>query len=140
MNTTHFVLQKMATVISTQGLHTGEQFAAHGPMDKLDICAVAYTVAEDQPAPAVFFTDELASMDLIQSSERAMAAIRAISEVLDSSVNETRTDDGTWVPDYIEHVSTWAMTAPIGATQPPTESEVIGRILRAANHARTNAA
>lgn len=136
---TQYVLQKMTTVISTRGrLHTGEHFAAHGPQDVFDICAVAYLVAEDRPAPQVFFTDEGAAMDLIESSERAMAAIKAISAVLDTDVNETLQPDGTYTPDYIEHVSTWAMTPPLGATEPPALSEVIGRILRAANHAATH--
>jgi hypothetical protein len=140
MNATGFVLQKMATVISTQGLHTGDQFAQHGPMDKLDICAVAYTVAENRPAPAEFFTDEVAALRLIEASPRAMAAIKAISDVLDSAPCETPTADGLYEPDHIEHVSNWAATPPVGATKPPTVSEVIGRILRAANHAHTTAA
>ena len=105
MPSTDRILRRMATVINTQGLHRGEQFAQRAPMDRLDISAVAYTVAEDRPAPAVFFTDEVASFDLIESSEPAMAALRAISAALDSDVNET---NGR--PDYIEHVSTWAMT------------------------------
>lgn len=127
MPSTDRILRRMATVINTQGLHRGEQFAQRAPMDRLDISAVAYTVAEDRPAPAVFFTDEVASFDLIESSEPAMAALRAISAALDSDVNET---NGR--PDYIEHVSTWAMTPPIGCTEPPSTAEVIGVLLRAA--------
>ncbi|WP_055695808.1 hypothetical protein [Streptomyces prasinopilosus] len=125
---THRVLRRMATVINTQGLHRGEQFAVRGPIDHLDICAIAYVVAEDRPAPAVFFTDECASLDLIEASEPAMTAIRAISAVLSSDVCETNGQ-----PDYIEHVSNWAATTPTNATRPPTTSEVIGRILRAAD-------
>lgn len=126
--TTHRVLRRMATVINTTGIHRGEQFAFRGPMDQLDICAIAYTVAEDRPAPAVFFTDEVDSIELIESSDRAMAAIRAISAALDTEPCETN-----GVPDYIEHVSNWAATASIGEHFPPTTSEVIGRILRAAD-------
>ncbi|MGW4270794.1 hypothetical protein ACWEGQ_00150 [Streptomyces seoulensis] len=134
MRTAH-VLRKLATVISTEGLHTGHQFAAHGPMDKLDVCAIAYTIAEDAPAPAAFFTDECASIALIEASEPAMAAIRAISAALDTEPCETNGQ-----PDYIEHVSNWtAIPAPF-ATAPPTISEVIGRILRAAQHAATHTA
>jgi hypothetical protein len=135
---THFILRKMATVISAQGLHTGDQFAAHGPMDSLDICAIAYVVAEDTPAPDVFFTNEGASRDLIESSERAMDAIRAISAAIaDYEVPES---DGR--PDVIEHVSQWTFTPPIGENAPPTLSQVIGCVLRAANHTanHTNAA
>lgn len=131
MNSTRFVLQKMATVINTQGLHNGAQFAEHGPMDKLDICAVAYIVAEHCPAPAEFFTDETASLRLIESSAKAMAAIKAISDALDSPVCETEMVPGFYVPDYVEHVSSWA--TPIDGSTPPTVSEVIGCILRAAN-------
>ena len=139
MNNTRFVLQKMATVISTQGLHTGSQFAVHGPMDKLDICAAAFIVAEDRPAPPEFFTDEIVSIAVIEASPRAMAAIRTISDVLDSDVCETEVEPGLYVPDYIEHVSNWAATAPIGEKTPPTTAEVVGRILRAANHAAQHA-
>ncbi|WP_158913530.1 DUF6197 family protein [Streptomyces sp. MBT28] len=128
MPSTHRVLRRMATVINTHGLHRGEQFAAHGPTDALDICAIAYIVAEDRPAPAVFFNDEVASFELIEASDRAMAAIRAISAALDTEPCDTNGG-----PDYIEHVSNWAATPPIGATEPPTTSEVIGRILRAAD-------
>ena len=123
------VLRKMATVINTQGLHTGEQFAAHGPMDRLDICAIAYVVAEDTPAPAVFFTDEGASRDLIESSENAMDAIRAIS----AAIANYEVPDPDGLPDVIDHVSQWTFTPPIGERTPPTISEVIGCLFRAAN-------
>lgn len=134
-------LQAMATFISRYGLHTGTQFAAPGPSAPMDICAVAYIVAEHWGPPAEFYTDEVASLALIQSSARAMAAIRAISNVLYSDVCETEIAPGETVPDYIEHVSNWAATAsPVPPKRPPTVSEVIGRILRAANHAQTHAA
>ncbi|WP_329474195.1 hypothetical protein OIE75_41145 (plasmid) [Streptomyces sp. NBC_01723] len=128
MPSTRRVLRRMATVINTQGLHRGTQFASRGPMDQLDICAIAYTVAEDRPAPAVFFADEVASLALIEASEPAMAAICAISAALDTEPCET---DGE--PDYIEHISNWAATRAPFSSAPPTVSEVIGRILRAAD-------
>lgn len=128
MPSTRRILRKMATVINTDGLHTGEQFAQRGVTDRFDICALAYLVAEDRPAPDVFFTDEAACLDLIEASQPAMAAIKALSEALDTEACVT---DG--LPDYIEHVSNWAATPGIGCTEPPTTSEVIGRILRAAN-------
>jgi hypothetical protein len=137
MRDTHDVLHQMALVIDLNGLHRGDQFAERGPIPRLDICAIAYIVAErltPDRYPAEFFTDEVASIRLIEASAGAMAAIRAISEVLDSSVNETQIEPGTWAPDYIEHVSTWAMTIPpVGPKHPPTTAEVIGRIHRAAN-------
>lgn len=138
MHSTVDVLQRMASVISQRGLHTGDQFALRTHSDRLtqhDICALAWVVAEGCIAPRAFFTDEIASIQLIQASPRAMDAIKAISNVLDTPPCETRTADGLYEADYIEHVSNWAATPPIGATTPPTTSEVIGRILRAANHA-----
>ena len=131
MPTTQHILRKMASVITAQGLHTGDQFAAHGPMDRLDICAIAYTVAEDRPAPDVFFTDEGASLNLIENSPRAMAAIRAIS----AAISNYEVPDTNGRPDVIEHVSQWTFTPPIGETTPPSTSEVIGCILRAAKTA-----
>jgi len=145
LRSTEQILLHAAGDIALHGLHRGQQFAQHHPVLHLDICATVYASAEGirpwtnpqsaPETPAVFFTDEAASMDLIESSEPAMSALRAISAVLDTDVNET---DGQ--PDYIEHVSTWAMTPPIGCTQPPSTDEVVGRILRAARHARTHAA
>ena len=129
MRSTARVLRRMATFINTNGLHTGEQFAAHGPMDRFDICAIAYMVATDQPAPTVFFTDEGLSRDLIEASEPAMDAIRAIS----AAITNYAVPDSDGQPDVIEHVSQWTFTTPIGASVPPTTSEVIGCILRAAN-------
>ncbi|CQR59218.1 hypothetical protein [Streptomyces leeuwenhoekii] len=130
MATTAMNLHVMAAYVNLYGVHTGDQFAA--PDDQLDICAIAYVVAEDRPAPPEFYTDEIASIRLIESSARAMAAIRAISDTLDSDPCETEIAPGHTIPDYIEHVSNWAATPPIGATKPPSTSEVIGRILRAA--------
>lgn len=137
MPSTYRVLRKMATVINTDGLHAGDQFAAtNGYSDRFDICALAFIVAEDRPAPMAFFTDEIASIRLIESSAPAMAAIRALSDALDSEVCETQIAPGVTVPDYIEHVSNWAATPPIGEITPPTTAEMIGRILRAADAAR----
>jgi len=136
MHTTAEDLQNMAHFIRVYGLHRGDQFAHLGPVITLDISALAYTVTE-HGFPEVFFTDGIASTRLIESSARAMACIQAISHVLDSDVNETEIAPGVWVPDYIEHVSTWAMTPGIGCTQPPTDSEVIDRIQLAAQAVAT---
>ena len=133
MNDTVQDLQAMAHFITRYGLHTGDQFAAPGPAAPMDICAVAYVVAERCAPPAEFYTDELASIALIECSAKAMTAIQAISDVLDSPVCEDEIAPGMYVPNYIEHVSNWAATTPIGEKTPPTTSEVIGRILRAAN-------
>jgi hypothetical protein len=139
MLSTFRVLRKMATVINADGLHTGDQFAERGVTDRFDICALAYIVAEDQPAPAEFFTDEVASLRLIECSAPAMQAIRALSDALDSEPCVDTIAPGVEVPNYIEHVSNWAATPPIGETTKPSTAEVIARI-RAAQHAAPIAA
>lgn len=129
-------LADTAAVINIDGLYRGDQFGVRGHIDRLDICAIAFVVAEWRgplSIPEEFFTDELASIRLIESSAGAMAAIRAISDVLDSHVDEEELAPGCFVPNYIAHVSNWARTAPVGASEPPSTAEVIGRILRAAN-------
>ena len=126
------VLQRAAYILSLFGLHTGDQFAAPDSR-ALDVCAAVYMAAEDS-CPPEFTTDEVTSLAIIGASAPAMAAIRAISEALDSAVCETETAPGLYEPDYIEHVSNWAATAsPVDPKRPPTVDEVIGRILRAAN-------
>jgi hypothetical protein len=141
MATTAMNLHVMAAYVNLYGVHTGDQFAAAD--DQLDICAIAYVVAEDCPVPPEFHDDECASLTLIESSAGAMAAIRAISAALDTEPCETEIEPGTRVPDYIEHVSNWAATPAPFSSVPPTTSEVIGRILRAADaldHATSHAA
>ncbi|MFF7335373.1 hypothetical protein [Streptomyces sp. NPDC008150] len=134
MPTTAQILTTMAGLIDEYGLHTGEQFAAHSyQAPLLDICAHAYLAAEGR-VPAAFYTDEAASLALIEASTGAMDAIRAISTSLDPDPTDPTppcTTNGR--PDPIEHVSNWARTPAVFATQPPTASEVIGRILRAAD-------
>ncbi|MBZ6211710.1 hypothetical protein KVH31_35015 [Streptomyces olivaceus] len=133
MNSTAADLQAAAYLIHHSGLHTGTHFAnATDAYGALDVCAAVYAVAEGN-IPNAFYDDECASLDLIEASDRAMDAIRAVSAALDTAPCETN-----GVPDYIEHVSNWAATPPIGATQPPTTSEVIGRILRAADNQPTS--
>lgn len=124
-------LHAMASFVARYGLHTGEQFAARGPSAPMDICAVAYIVAERCAPPAEFYTDEAASLDLIEASDSAMHLIRAISGAIDNY--EVPDTDGQ--PDVIEHVSQWTFTPPIGCTKPPSTDEVIGCILRAAEKA-----
>lgn len=135
MPTTAERLHLLAHAIDYYGLHQDDQFGRPGNgadiLPALDISAFAYVVAEDLDPlhwPTVFYTDDAAAFDLIESSEPAMDMIRAISAALDSDVNDT---DGK--PDPIEHVSTWATTPGIRQTKPPTIAEVIGRIIRAAN-------
>jgi hypothetical protein len=140
MNGTDLILTETARIIGFRGLHTGDQFAANtgrrACLDApLDICAAVYLAATGN-LPSEFFTDEVISLAIIGASAPAMAAIRAISDALDSEACETEIEPGTRVPDYIEHVSNWAATAsPIHPKRPPTVDEVIGCILRAAQAA-----
>jgi hypothetical protein len=141
MRDPNHTLQDMASVIAIEGLHRGEQLGERCYIDRFDIAALAYIVAEfigPLSTPKEFFTDELAGIRLIESSAGAMAALRAISSVLDTPVTEEELAPGFFVPNYIEHVSNWARTAAPGDKQPPSNDEVIGRILRAANHTALN--
>lgn len=134
MNPTKATLSGMACYADIHGLHTGEQFAVAGLLGPcLDICAIAYMQAEGGMVPPEFYEDEVASIRLIESSAKAMAAIRALSDALDSSVCEDPIAPGLSVPNYIEHVSNWAATPAPFSDAPPTVSEVIGRIFRAIN-------
>lgn len=129
-------LADMAAVINIDGLHRGEQLGQRGHIDRFDICAHAYLLAEwvsPRNVPAEFFDDELAAIRLIESSAGAMTAIRALSVSLYSHVDEEELAPGFFVPNYIAHVSNWARFGPPGSNQPPTVSEVIGRLHRAAN-------
>ncbi len=128
-------LEEIAGFLAAYGLHTGDQFAAIGPDGhiQLDICAVAYFIAEHASVPNVFFTDEGAARNLIEGSEPTMACIRAIS----AAIHNYEIPDSDGRPDLIEHVSQWTFTPPIGEQQPPTLNEVIGCIERASRHAAT---
>lgn len=136
MRDTQSTLQDMAAVIGIDGLHRGEQLGRRGHIDRLDICALAFTVAEWRgplTIPVEFFTDELAGMRLIESSAGAMTAIRALSDALDSHVDEEELAPGLFVPNHIAHVSNWARCGEPTAQRPPTNAEVCAHILRAAN-------
>jgi hypothetical protein len=127
MPNTAAILRRAARLITNEGLHTGEQFA--GTYTGLDICAAVYIAAESE-FPTEFFNDEATSITTIEASPTAMAAIKALSDALDSPVCETAGQ-----PDYIEHVSNWASTRGPGEENPPTANEVVGRILRTADKA-----
>lgn len=129
-------LADMAAVIDIDGLHRGEQLGQRGYIYRFDICALAYVIAEwvgPSGIPTEFFDDELAGIRIIEASAGAMAAIRALSDSLDSTVDEEELAPGFYVPNYIAHVSNWVRFGPPGSNQPPSTSEVIGRVQRAAN-------
>lgn len=127
VHTVACTLTKAAWILNETGIHRGENFAdRHTPA--LDVCAAIYLAAEGT-LPHIFHRDELASIDLIEASQPAMDAIRALSQALDSEPCET---NGR--PDHIEHVSTWAMTPALFDSAPPSLNDVLGRLLRTAQN------
>lgn len=133
--TTSTTLRRAAGLLSVSGLHTGEQFIDQ-TSGALDVSAAIYWAAHSTEQPPVeFATDEVASLRLIECSAPAMQAIRTLSDSLDTGPCVTQIAPGYDVPDYIEHVSNWAATTPVFDTRPPSTSEVIGALLRAANAA-----
>jgi hypothetical protein len=135
MRSTAHILRLTAHIIAERGLHTGDEFA-NQTTGHVDICAAVYlaTGPYDSPerlhVPIEFFTDEGHALDLIEANPQAMDAIRAIS----AAITNYAVPDTNGQPDVIEHVSNWVRTPPIGCTQPPSLSEVIGCILRAARN------
>ncbi|MFG3336923.1 hypothetical protein ACGFZZ_33510 [Streptomyces tendae] len=120
-------LRRAVELLEQHGLNTADRnFVA--PDGSLDICAALYQAATCV-LPEAFRADADAALDLIKASTWAMAAIRAVYESLGPEV--TMPEDG---PDeVIDRVSYWAATAPNRASQPPTRTEVMGRLLRTAD-------
>lgn len=130
MTSTAGTLRRAAHLIAHRGLHTGNQFIDQ-PTNAPDIAAAIF-VACEAIVPPEFYTDEVTSLAIIGASAPTMAAIRTLSDSLGTDACVTEIAPGHDVPDYIEHVCHWAMTTPTVGTRPPTASEVIGAILRAA--------
>ncbi|MFD7868000.1 hypothetical protein [Streptomyces sp. NPDC059783] len=126
-------LRTAAHLISNRGLNTGTQFI-DPTTNTIDVAAAIYLAAENHTPPE-FHTDEATSLEIIAASAKAMTAIRALSDSLDTDPSVTEIAPGHSVPDYIEHVSNWAATKPVWGNRPPTTSEVIGALLRAAQTA-----
>lgn len=131
--TTAEALRRAADLIHADGLHTGNQFMDQAT-GALDIAAAIYITAEGG-IPDAFYTDEVTSLAIIGASAPAMAAIRTLSGSLITAPPYTQIVPGHNVPDHIEHVSNWASTTPTFGTRPPTVSEVIGALHRAAQAA-----
>jgi hypothetical protein len=129
MPTAATTLRTAAHLLNHFGLHTGEHFATNG--GGLSVAAAIYRAAT-YSTPNTFLTDPAAAIALIHDNAPAMNAIRVLSAVLDT---HPPTDIDTDEPDHIEHISYWAATPAIGETNPPTISEILGRILRAADAA-----
>ncbi|MFJ1900447.1 hypothetical protein [Streptomyces sp. NPDC088115] len=131
--TTAEALRRAADLIHTDGLHTGDQFVDQ-TTGAVDIAAAIYIVAEGG-IPDAFYADENTSLAIIGSSAPAMAAIRTLSDSLITPAPYTEIAAGLEIPDYIEHVSSWAATKHMLGDRPPTVSEVIGALHRAATAA-----
>ena len=130
MSETASILRYTARIITERGLHTGDQFEA---LDgSLDICAAIYVAAHGRALNVFRFAEDL-SIGFIECSAPAMAAIRAVSDALDSAPCVTPICPGHEVPDYLEHVSNWAATVPLFGTRQPTTAEVIDRLLHTAD-------
>ncbi|MFF2731732.1 hypothetical protein ACFVS9_27975 [Streptomyces sp. NPDC058008] len=126
-------LRRAADLIHTDGLHTGDQFI-NRTTGAVDVAAAIYLMAEGG-IPDAFYNDEVTSLAIIGASAPTMTAIRILSDSLPTPPSYTEIADGHEVPDYIEHVSNWATTTPVFGERPPTTSEVIGALLRAAQTA-----
>lgn len=130
MPNTANILRTAAHHVDRAGLNTGKQFV--DPVTRAIDWAAAIYVAAEGTCPNEFHTDEIASLEIIAASAPAMTAIRALSDSLPTEPSFTEIY-GWEVPDYIEHVCNWAATTPVLGDRPPTPSEVIGALLRAAN-------
>ena len=130
-------LRLAAQIINLHGLHRGPHFVSGAWSGHLhDVCAAIYLASEGGPCPAEFTTDPNAARDLIEASSDAMAAIVAISDSLDTEAPVTEVIvDGqiAEVTEHIEHLAAWTDRPGIGETAPPTDTEVIGRLLRVAD-------
>ncbi|TXS68897.1 hypothetical protein [Streptomyces sp. sk2.1] len=130
-SSTGTILRTTAHILSYYGLHTGKQFASAD--GRLDICAAIFRATTGK-TPNCFLTDEDTALLQIRMCEPAMDAIHMLSAILPT---QPPTDPDTSADDHIEHVTHWATTPTWPDQQPPTTSEVIGAILRAAQTADT---
>ncbi|MDX3165961.1 hypothetical protein PV516_19425 [Streptomyces scabiei] len=121
-------LRRAAQLLEQHGLYTGDDGYV-GSDGSLDICAALYQGAT-HVLPDVFRTDATAAAEAITASTWAMAAIRAVYDTLGTEVTMPDQDGPDEVIDRVSH---WAATPPFRQTQPPTRTEVMGRLLRTAD-------
>ncbi|MFG2676969.1 hypothetical protein [Streptomyces sp. NPDC048445] len=133
MPSTAGALRRTAHLINHHDLHADHQFIDQAT-NAIDLAAAIFIAAEGH-IPAEFYTDENTSLAIIGASAPAMAAIRTLSDSLITPAPYTEIAPGHEIPDYIEHVSSWATTKHMFADRPPTLSEVIGALHRAAEAA-----
>lgn len=122
------VLRKAADIVTYFGLHTGDRFASEDD-GRLSITAAIYRAVTNN-TPNAFLTDDDAALDLIRANPDVTEAVRYLSACLPL---EPPIDDATGGPDHIEHIERYAAERALHGTTPPTEGEVVGRILRAAD-------
>lgn len=122
-------LRTSAHIVTYFGLWTGTQFASSD--GRLSITAAIYR-AVTKATPNAFLDNEDAALALIGENPTVMNAVKFLSACLDT---EPPVDKATRRYDHIEHIERYAAEKPPHSTTPPTEAEVIGRILRAAQTA-----
>ena len=130
MPSTARILRRATHILKHYKLHTGNQFATPD-YSAVDIAAAVFFAAELH-WPAEFTYDEAMSLEIIAASAPTMTAIRTLSDSLPTEPSYMEVVAGHEIPEYIEHVSNWAATTPVFGQHPPTTSEVIGALLRAA--------
>lgn len=126
------ILRTTREIVRHFGLHTDEQFATND--GRLDLSAAVFRAVTGK-TPNAFLTDEKYSLVLIEANPAVMAAIRIISLTLPTEACVTEIAPGYEVPDYVEHVSNWAATAPVFGDRPPTVEEILDVLARAADNA-----
>ena len=133
MPSTARILRRTTRLLKHYKLHTGDQFATPD-YSAVDLAAAVFFAAELH-WPAEFTHDEATSLEIIGASAPTMAAIRTLSDSLPTEPSYMEIVAGHEVPEYIEHISNWAATPPVFGKHPPTVSEVIGALDRAAQTA-----
>ncbi|MEU9998059.1 hypothetical protein [Streptomyces sp. NPDC050848] len=126
MSETTRILRAAAHAATYHGLQTGAHFA--DSTGRLDMVAAIYVGATGK-TPHSFTNDNHTACLLIETNEPVMAAIRAVSAVLPTDIP---TDAETGLYCHIEHLAYWQEDRQHTTGQPPTHTEVVGVLLRAA--------
>ncbi|MFJ7990288.1 hypothetical protein [Streptomyces sp. NPDC096351] len=133
MSETSRILRTAARAATYHGLQAGPHFVdSHG---RLDLIAAIYIGATGK-TPHSFATPNTPTSPfnnmataLIETNEPVMNAIRAVSDVLPT---DKPTDSVTGLYCPIEHLWYWQTDRQHTTGQPPTDTEIVGLLLRAA--------